>query len=190
MTESEEILKALPIRYPSYHCSISLMSIQYDLHSFITSSWVNPRALAILPGVIMDYSRKLFNADSVLYFFIGRIPVRYAPAKTSSDSCVLNKRRSSITYSSRIVGATPDASPFIFRLSGNSRQIASHSSIMKKNFSPVASRMADRVSIRSELSLYLTSGNVSFNSSMIFSCITLTILSPSSGLAVKDVTSR
>ena len=46
----------------------------------------------------MVYSQKLFNADSVLYLFMGSIPVRYAPAKTVSYHKPLNRRRSKSTY--------------------------------------------------------------------------------------------
>ena len=166
------------------------MSISYSWHREATSSCVNPRDEHILPGLIIEYSRKLFNADSVLYLLIGRMPVRYAPAKTLSESCVLNKRRSSMTYSSIIVGVTVSGSPFIFWRLGNSRQMASHSSIINKNFSPVASWIAESTSIRSDWSSYFTSGKTFFISFIIFSCIIRTIFVLNSGLAVNEVTSR
>ena len=143
-----------------------------------------------MAGSIIEYSQKLFSADSVLYFLMGRMPVRYAPAKTRSEFCVLNSRRSSMTYSSRMVGVTTSGSPFILLRSGNSRQMASHSSMMKKNFSPVAWWTDESTSMRSELSSYLTSGKASFTSLMIFSCIVLTIVVLTSGRAVNEVTSR
>ena len=47
------------------------------------SSSVKPKNSSYGTGLSMLYSLKLFDADWELYFFIGRIPVRYAREKVS-----------------------------------------------------------------------------------------------------------
>src|SRR5574344_404213 len=80
----------LPILYPSYHFFISSMLILYLVHRTFTSSSVKPKSPESLPGTIIEYSVKLLRADSVLYFFIGKMPVRYTPAKTLAAFTSLN----------------------------------------------------------------------------------------------------
>ena len=66
---------ALEKEYPSYQRLHSSKSISKRSHRDFTSASVKPTYSASWSGETMVYSLKLFRADWVPYFFIGRMPV-------------------------------------------------------------------------------------------------------------------
>ena len=107
----------------------------YCLHSIMTSSSVKPVYFAKTFASSIVNSEKLFSADCVLIFLIGRIPVRYARWIYFEGSVPLKSPRKKLIYSS-----------CIFWFAASSRSSTSHSSRIRINFFPVFALICDNAS--------------------------------------------